>query len=275
MINIDLSKAAPSLRLLIYLLSMIPGLFFLVSVALGDPVLAGKVIKEVGSIYPVPPYVALCLSLGSALVIGHTFVLLAWMLEMILISLFRMLKPAFRRLFGAKWLYEWHGRNQGIPPKQTPFFRILGTLIRVARAPRFDHPDAVRVRACLGAAVEKLLERRYGIPVTRAGGLNGEWGIWYSVLGKLPKGYRENLNAGRVLLASGLAGCCAITIASGLLQRYFVTMCAVFAICGLWTAVSNVLTFRNPVNLDLFRLRAVLLELQDLSPEVHSNDEPQ
>ena len=266
MINIDLSKT-PSLRFFVYLLALVPGLFFLVSVALGNPSLAEALIKETGHLYPIPPYAALFLSLGAAFVIGQAFVLSSWMLETALTILIRLPKAVFRRVFGANWLYRWFGKHQGMPPNRTLFIRALGKLIFFARMTDINPADARAVRACLGAAVEKLLERRYGIDGLRAGGTNGEWGVWYSVLGKPLKGYRESLNAGRTTLASGLAGFCAIGSASGLQQPYFIAMCSVFTFCGLWTALNNFFVFRKPVNIDVFRLRAVLQELQELSPE--------
>lgn len=267
MINIDLSKT-PSLRFFVYLLALIPGLFFLVSIALGNPLLAEGLIKEVGHLYPVPPYLALFLSLGSAFVIGQAFVLSSWLLAWLLTTLIRLPKAVFRKVFGANWLYRWWGKHQAIPPKRTALFvRTLRGLNMFARKVDADPADARLVRMCLGVAVEKLLERRYGIDPHRAGGPNGEWGVWYSVLGKPPKQLGENLNAGRTTLATGLAGFCAIGIAPSLLQRYFIAMCALFALCGLWTALAHFFTFRNSANLDVWRLRAVLLELQELPSE--------
>lgn len=273
MINIDLSKT-PSLRFLVYLLALIPGLFFLASIALGNPVLGGALTKELAKVYSLPQYAALFLALGSGFVFGQAFVLLSWMIETFLITLVRLPKAIFRKAFGANWLYRWFGKYQGIPPKRTIPVRILSRLIFSARAMDADPADARVVRACLGAAVEKLLERRYGIERDRAGGPNGEWGVWYSVLGKLPVRYHENLNAGRTTLATGLAGFCAMTIAPSLIQRYFIAMCSLFALSGIWSALANFLHFRNRVNLDVFRLRAVLLELQEVSRETKPRENP-
>lgn len=270
MINIDLSKT-PSLRFFVYLLALIPGLFFLVSAAFGDPAQAEAVIRLVTHLYAFPSYVLLFLAFGSAFVIGQTFVLSSWMLEMFSTALVRLPKAAFRKIFGANWLYRWFGKHQGVPPKRTIFVKVLSRLILLARTMDADPADARAVRTCLGAAAEKLLERRYGIDPHRADGPDGEWSVWYSVLGKLPERYRESLNAGRTTLATGLAGFCAMGIAPSLLQRYFIAMCSVFAFCGLWSSLANFLQFRNPVNLDAFRLRAVLSELRDLPPESKEN----
>jgi hypothetical protein len=60
--------------------------------------------------------------------------------------------------------------------------------------------------------------------------------------------------------------------APGLQQRYFIAMCSVFTFCGLWTALTNFFALRKPANIDVLRLRAVLLELQELSPEAKSEE---
>ncbi|MDE3063454.1 MAG: hypothetical protein KGJ51_10385 [Acidobacteriota bacterium] len=267
MINIDLSKA-PSLRFALYLLSIIPGLLFLVSIALGNPRMASAVIDDVEKLYPgSPTYVALFLLLGSAFVIGQAFVLSAWLLETCITSLIRLPRAVFGKVFGAQWLYMWFGKYQGVPPKRTVAVRALGRMIFLARTMGSEPADARVVRTCLGAAVEKLLQRRYGIDSDRAGGPNGEWGVWYSILGKLPKRYAESLNAGRLTLAAGISGFCAMSLAPNLIQRYFFAMCSLFVFSGLWTGLANFMVLRDPVRLEALRLRAVLAELQELPPE--------
>jgi hypothetical protein len=267
MIHVDLSKVS-SLRPLVYMLALFPGLFFLVSVALGNPCLAKAAIQQVEEVNPLPPYALLILLLVSALVIGQAFVLASWILEMLIIFVIRLPKATFRKIFAANWIGRWLAKHQAAPPGKSPLpVRAVAKLNFLAYSMDADPADARVVRGCLGAAVEKLLERRYGIDAERAGGPDGEWGVWYSVLGKPIPQLRESLNAARIVLASGLAGFCALGAAPNLVQRYFIAMCSVFTFCGLWTPVYNFLQWRNPVNKEVLTLRCILLELQELSPE--------
>jgi hypothetical protein len=201
------------------------------------------------------------------MVIGHAFVLSAWMVEKCVTTLVVLPVGAFRRFFGATWIYKSFGKLQGTTPSKSVFVRMFGRLIFIARNMEADPADALAVRGCLGAASETLLERRYGISRDRAHGPNGEWGVWYSVLGKPVKEYIEARSAGRVTLASGLAGFGALSLAPSLMQRHFVAMCSVFVFCGLWTSIRNFLQFRKRVNFETLRLMSVMLELQELSSE--------
>jgi len=266
MISFDLSKA-PSLRFFVYLLALFPGLFFLLSVAVGNPQLAKTTIQQIAAVYSFPPYGLLLILVGSGFVIGQGIVLLSWLIEMILANAYRAPGAAFRKLFGAQWLYRWFGKHQGIPPNPSFVIRTLGKLIFLARAGELDPLDARAVRWCLAAAAEKLLERRYGIDPHRANGPNGgEWQVWYSVLGKPIKSLSESQNAGRTTLACGVSGYLSLSIAPQLIERYYISLCSMFVFAGLWTAGQHFFLARNPIRLDVLRLRSVLLELQDCSP---------
>ena len=270
MISLDLSKT-PSVRLFVYLLALFPGLFFLLSVALGDPELARTAIKEIEGIHPTPSYVLLVLLLGCGLAIGEAFVLVAWIVQMVLANLYRASRAAcrtvFRKSLGGPKVYSWFGNFQGMPPKQTRLVRFVGKMIFLARATgKSPSQDEISVRFCLSAATEKLLEKRYGIDPHRATGPTGrEWAVWNDALGKPIKNVRETLNASRIVLACGLAGFLALAMVEALRQRYYIAMCLVFAFSGLWNAGYYFFLFRNPAARDFLRLQSVLLELQDVS----------
>jgi hypothetical protein len=72
MIKIDVSNVIPK-RLGTYLLGIIPGLLFELSIAFGDPHLARQMIDRAKQIYPFQPYGLLILFVASCLVVGQTF----------------------------------------------------------------------------------------------------------------------------------------------------------------------------------------------------------
>jgi hypothetical protein len=76
MIKIDASNVLPK-RLGTYLLGIIPGLVFELSVAFGGPLLAHQMIDRVKQVYPFQRYALLLLFAASCLVVGQTFFLLA------------------------------------------------------------------------------------------------------------------------------------------------------------------------------------------------------
>lgn len=267
MINIDLSKV-PSLRLLVYLLALIPGLFFLFSVAAGNPQVAKTTIQQINGVYPVPPFGLLLIFVGAGFVIGQALILLSWLIELTLTGIYRTPRAVFRMIFGQLWLYKWFGRHQKIPPAKSSLgVRTLGKLIFLARVDKPDPPDARAVRWCLAAATEILLERRYGIDRDRATGPNGgEWQVWSSSLGKPIKSLAEMMNAGRTTLACGVAGFLSLGVAPRLIERFYISLSSIFVFCGLWSAGWFFFQARNQVSLDMLRLRSILLELQDYPP---------
>lgn len=275
MISIDLSKA-PSLRILLYLLALLPGVFFLSSVAFAAPQLAKVAIENIKGVYPFAPYALFLIFLGMGFVVGQAFIVLSWLTETILFALYRLPRASFRNVFGGNALYRWFGKHQGMPPRRDFATRAIGKLIFLARGTQVDSSDAQAMRWCLMAATEKLLERRYGIGKQRAsGGNGGEWYIWASNLGKPQKFLVESRNAGRVMLACGLAGFMALFLAPRLVERYYISLCSLFAFSGLWTAGWFFFAQRNPVRRDALQLRSVLLELQDCSPSRPKTDTTQ
>jgi hypothetical protein len=78
MINVDLSKAT-SPRFFVYLLALFPGLFFLLSVVVGNPQLAKAAIQQMNGVYPFPPYGLLLILVGSGFVIGDALILFSWL----------------------------------------------------------------------------------------------------------------------------------------------------------------------------------------------------
>lgn len=192
MISIDLSKMTPP-RFLVYLLSLIPGLFFLFSVTLGNPGLTKTNIEQIEWVYPLPPYALLLVLVGSGFVIGQAFVQLSWLIEQVLAGLYCLSSATFRKLFGGHRFYRWFAEYQEMPQKTNFRVRALRKLMILATSPGLDTPDAQAVRWCLAAATETLLKQRYEIEPERASGPGGAWQVWYSTMGKPVKPVVEYL----------------------------------------------------------------------------------
>lgn len=269
MIHVDLSKT-PSLRAFVYLLALFPGMIFLSSVALGNPALAGAAVEQVRKIYPFPPYGLAIVLLGAAFVIGQGFILFCWMLEMLLRALYQVaragLLKALRRVFCRQQFSQWFAKYQGVPPRTSLSVRVLNKLMALASVGPTTSPEAQAAWSCLVAATEKLMERRYGIEAVRASGsVSGTWDLWCSVLGKPVAPVIESLNVGRTFLGCGVAGFLAISFAPMLHRPYFVALCSIFTLSGLWTAAAYFFRWRDPAWRHSYRLRSVLLELQEWS----------
>jgi hypothetical protein len=261
---------------IVYLLAMSPGMFFMCSVAIGNIYLAKFFIQRLNELYSFPPYVILLIFIGFGFIIGQAFIMLSWLFEMVLFQSYRLPRKVFRKIFGGPWLYKWLGNHQAFPPNRNFLVSLLSKLVFRARVEEVDDPDAKSVRWCLAAAAEKLLEKQYGIDSFRATGKSGgEWPVWYSALGKPTKLLAETLNAGRVTLASGLAGAFACSFAPQLKNTYFLSMCTLFIFSGLWTASWYFFQLNDSVKLDFLRLRSILQELRECSsnvPEVKDAD---
>jgi hypothetical protein len=272
MINIDLSKM-PSLRFLTYLLSLFPGLFFLLSVAIADPASSKPIITEIESLYSVPPYGLLVMLLGAGFVCGHAITTLAWFLEMLLVSTYlfirRVLRSLLRWTLAGQKVYEWFSKYQGIPPRRNLFVRNLGRLIMLARTLHEtpDSPDLQAVRWCLHAAVEKVIQRQFELdPRPTNGGTGREWRVWSVVIGKRLPYLQESSIAGRMTLATGLAGFIAINTAPMLMNRYYLSLCSILAFSGLWTRGWFFIQSRSPLKRDLLCLREALHALGAMPP---------
>jgi hypothetical protein len=263
-IRIDISRAIPP-RLGTYLLGIIPGVFFEGSVAIGNPRFAVSVLSRVRDIYPFGPYTLLVLFLTSGLIIGQGFFLAAWIADLVITSAFALWRYVIRNTFGSPWLYRWFGKLQGIPPKRNSFIRWLGRVVFWARGREFS--SAARpVLKCLYVAVQRLLRVRYGIE-RRFGGQwdDGEWGVWYSVLGKPLTDFKEASLSSRTYLGCGLAGFAALYASPTLRVRYFVALCIIFTFAGCFSSVDLARWKFNPVRRSMARLRSVLLELSEAS----------
>ena len=263
MIKVDLLKAF-SPRLIAYLVGVIPGLFFEASVAIGSPETARRIISNADKVFPFPPYALLICFIVSAFVIGHVFLQLAWLAELLLNAAYWVWRTAIRRTFGSHTFYKWLAKIQQPPAQRGFFVRLYSRAVFAARTSR-RFENAQPVMRCLSLASQVLLKRRYGIDV--ADSLSNdreEWHVWFSVLGKPLNSIREGIMMMRTTLACGLAGYLALPIAPSLYTRYFLGACSVFTATGLYMTWNQFRWKNDPVRWNVLRLQSVLLDLADV-----------
>ena len=263
MIKIDVSNAIPK-RLGTYLLGIIPGLLFELSLAFGDPHLVQLMIDRAKQIYPFQPYALLILFVASCLVVGQTFFLLSWFTIVLLGSVYGFKRYFIRATLGSDWLNRAFGRWQAIPPKQNIFIRSLSRMVFWERRKRFAF-EVRPVLDCQRLAATQLLIRRYGITPRKglSGSVDLEWQVWLSVLGKQPPWSREAFLTMRTFLGCGLAGLSALYISPALRNYYFVVISAVFVAYGCAQSWSFAKLRYDPMRQSLARLVSLLVELAE------------
>ena len=247
-----------------YLFSVIPGLFFEASVAIGAPEIAHSIISDMRQVFPFPPYAILICFIASGFVLGHVFVQLAWFAELLLGAALWVWQFGIRITFGSHTFYKWLAKIQQPPNKRGFLVRFFSWAVFAARIPK-QYESARPVMKCLGLASKELLKKRYGIDVKDSISPNGEeWHVWYSVLGKPLKRVSDGIILMRTSLGCGLAGFLALPFAPILWTWYFLGICGVFTATGLYMTWSQFRWRTDPVRLNHLRLQSVLLDLAEV-----------
>ena len=265
MIKIDVSNAIPK-RLWTYLLGIIPGLLFELSLAFGDPHLANLMIDRAKQIYPFQPYALLILFVASCLLVGQVFFLLAWFADILIGSVYRFRRYFIQVTLGSDWLYRAFGRLQGFPPKRNILIRSLSRMVMWGRDKRFTFATRP-VLKCHRSAATQLLIRRYGITPRQGpgGAVDLEWQVWLSMLGKQSPAFREAFLTMRTFLGCGLAELSALYIAPALWNRYCAALSVVFIASGCVQSWGLAKLKHDPMQHLLARLVSVLVELAETS----------
>lgn len=268
MIKIDISKAIPG-RLGAYLLGIIPGLFFISSIAVADPRLATRAIAHVQQIYRFPSYGLLVIAGGISLIVGHVFFILSWVLYWLLNGLYRFGGFLVKATIGSDWFYRLMPKIQGFPPKQTAVIRFLWKAHMWGKEKRYAF-NVRPVLRCQQLAAEQILKRRYGISPSRGHSelASQEWQVWVAVLDKPSPGLREAYLAMRTILACAITGFFAIGIEPQLRNCYFVFMSVVFAFAGVMGAWEFTKIAYQPKRGSIVRLGALLRELANTKPAI-------
>lgn len=264
MIKIDASNVIPK-RLGTYLLGIIPGLVFELSIAFANPLPAHEVIDRVRQVYPFQGYALLSIFVVSSLIVGQTFYVLAWFADWLIDFLYRTQRYLILHMtLGSDWLYKAVGRLQGMPPKRN--VRHLWRIIMWARKKKI--PFEIRpVLKCQRMAATELLKRKYGVTPSKGQweSVDQEWQAWLAVLGKAPVGFRETFLTTRVFLGCGLAELAAMYIVLGLRNRYFFVMTGVLLAAGCFQSLSLARRRGEPIRSSLTRLLLVMEELGETS----------
>src|SRR5215471_4578416 len=141
MIRVDLSRVVQP-RLGIYLLGLIPGVFFESSIVIGSPAFAASVISRLHQIYSFGPYALFLLFLTSSWFIGSGFFYAAWITARLVFYAFVLSRYVILIAFGSQWLYQRLGTLQGVSPKQTFLIRWLSKLVVWARLRKYSNFEA-------------------------------------------------------------------------------------------------------------------------------------
>jgi hypothetical protein len=262
MIKIDVSSVFPK-KLWAYLLGLIPGMVFVLTVAFGDPMIINQIIERIKQAYPFPAYALIFLLAASCLVIGETFFLLGMYVMSLIDALYRAQRYAvFDLTLGSDWLYIALGRLKA-RFGMTKFQR-LSRIIMWARSTKAQF-HLRPVWHCQRIVINQILIRKYGISDEMSAGAVKLQG-WMAGLDRPPAEFPDALWSARTFLECGLAECVAFYIAPALRNRYFVVICAVFLITGLFESVRLIRRTREPFRLSVARLRGLLEQLAETGP---------
>src|SRR5208282_893094 len=163
---------------LVYLTALIPGLFFEVSILLGNPELVGIHLAKTQHAIPLSPYLQLVIALFLAFIIGTAFMLFVGFIQLLLCYLHRpllIMKEEFTR-WALLPLLNWLARFHFFARRQR-FYRLRNRV--AARAADPERPERVATKAWHRLA-RKLLQQRYGLELLD---LDEEWELFFWSIG--------------------------------------------------------------------------------------------
>ena len=264
MIKVDLSNVVPR-RVGTYLVAILPGLVFIISIALGDPGVIHHLLDRLRETYSLSPYALLFLFTFSSFVVGQTFFLAAWFVEVALVFVYRLPGFCMKITFGSHWMYKLLGKAQRKGPNRNAFLRVFSWLIFRARTDRRESATKM-VLKCWRTAAVKLLEL-YGFDHDEShqllSGPEGE--AWYAILGKPSAQLQESLMVMRTILGCGLALIAAIYVSPDVRNRFVASVAIVFTAAGCFQLLSLIRWQENSTQMALVRLKSVLREISELS----------
>jgi len=257
MIKVDISKALPATAFN-YLAAFIPGLFFEISVLVGNPVLIQTLAGQPHAGYALGYYTSLTIALILAFLLGSGFMLFLGLLQRPLAYAYMLRVLLWKQIIrwvilpGLKHVWEK-------PQWRRPW---LGGLLRYVQMEVLPFsPQLMEVQRCWHLVASNLLQRRYGIKPRETQQIDP--GIWYSVLPKLTP---QEMRGSIVIIAFHAAGWCGITaihFAPALKNTYYIGFSLLLIICGIAHDWSLAKWRHNPVMAGLVRVRAALRELRE------------
>jgi hypothetical protein len=213
-----------------YLTAIIPGLFFEVSILLGNPEYVCQLVQKSRAAVALDRYMLLAAALFLAFVIGNGFMLLVSLIQRLLILVHRVRAFLWRQF--CKWplvpFTNWI--------RQKPFWKKrlwvheFGNYVVEQAAPgRPPIPEALR--KCWARFARPILETVYRIKPEELD--QDEWDVLYGTLGtRAPTDYRGSV----FMIASEATGWCgfaAAFFAPSLRSRYYLGFAVVLVFAGI------------------------------------------
>ncbi len=259
------SKIVPE-RFYSYLAAFMPGLFFVISVFFGNPVL---VCEWLNRTFPLGRSTLITIALFLAFIIGNGFMLIPTLLQ------YFLFKPAYK-----VWWMLWRQFCVWLLWPVVRWLLSKPPFVRIPEARDLQEyvldigfsirpEEAQRLWSCWLTVAARLLTVRYGI---KSEDLHqDQWGVLYSILGRWePEDVRGSLLV-IALEATGWAGLAATRLAPALRTKYYLYFIAFLILVGLLHDFH--VAFRNvdPRASGYTNVRAVLRELRQV-PQHNSED---
>jgi hypothetical protein len=250
--------------------SLIPGFFFEISLAVGNPDLVRCLLDRIQRAHVIGDYVLIVLAIMVAFILGSGFML--WV------------TPTVRTIL--KWLYQL----QRSLKRWISRIVLLPFLGRLLLKPAFRKPVLSRFHRRLVELVygetallrnisrgfrlvgETLIMQKYKIEPNSL--TNTDWGLWYAVLVEPPTVERRGNAFALALHASGWAGLSATYFAPDLRQTFYLAFVCLLIFSGLaydWFILRYQL---NPVFAGARKIRWALEELAEIKRPAKSDDAP-
>ena len=243
-----------------YLLALVPGFVFGISIALSNPCLLRDIWRRGEAVFPINRYEAICVVVFAAYVIGNAFVLLVFFLRWLLGGVYRMGKYLYinaclssllelmQRLLVTpfwqrrRWLYEWRVKAAEVVSNQG---KIPTSHLR-----------------CWGRIARGLLKTRYRIDPDILD--QDEWNVLYWALAPLG---REELQDHLYMLiseATGWSCIAAIQFAPLLITKSYLTLAGILVLTGLLHDFMVVRSIHSSAYIGTMKIRALLRELREV-----------
>lgn len=259
MIHIDLSNAIPA-RAYNYLAAFLPGLFFLVSLALANPACISKIAANVPVEFPLSEYIKLGIALFLAFVIGNGFMMAVTLIQRLLGYIY-MLGVLLRKLFYSWCVFPRTNRfmlKPLDPGKGKPLWAVkLHQRANIIR--QGINPQREELTRCLHVVTRRLLETKYGI---KADDLSEpiNWQIFFVTLATPT---REEVRGETLMIATHATGWCGLVaarLAPVLRNRYYLSFSLLMIMIGLLHDFYLARRMKDPNLTDLMNIRGLLRE---------------
>ena len=256
MVNIDLSKMVPRASLS-PLSAFIPGLFFEISIVLGNPQLITSHLATAQNLIRLSSYLQLAIALFLAFIIGNAAMLFVSLIQWLLCYFHRLKRP-LREEFNRSALLPLINRLAGFQffMSRMYFQRFRTRILKRAADP--EKPAELATHAWHRVA-RKLLKDRYDIDLSD---LEEEWEFLFWSLGSPTD---VEIRGDLLTIASEATGWCglaATALAPTLRTPYYLAICAFFILIGLIHDYFVALRRTAPLALAIGRTRALLREYE-------------